>query len=187
MSFSEVMKSTKNGRRTHTVTICFSSEVDAEYRDLEVQLNDALAAEAEGSEAPRAGRRVAEGLQSVSIAEKMKALRDDNAASFYDLVLQALPREGDGGWLKLRSDHPPRDNEDADAGAFNSKTFPAPAVKASLLDPEPNDDVLAYLDENLTSGDWDRLAAAVWFLNEGSRQAPKLDQVSQILSGSVAG
>ena len=186
MSFAGVMKSDKNGRRKQTVTLCFSSEVDSEYRDLEVELGDALSVEAavSSSEDRRTNRRVAEKPKSFQIAERMKALREDNADAFYDIVLQALPR---AEWLALRGQYPPRDDVKADAGYFNSESFPPAAVRASLMDPEPTEDVLAWLDENLTSGDWERLAFAAWNLNEGSREAPKLDQVSSILSGNANG
>lgn len=186
MSFADVMKSDKNGRRKQTVTLCFSSDVDSEYRDLEVELDDALSAEAaiSSSEEKRTNRRVAEKPQSFQIAERMKALREQNADAFYDVVLQALPR---AEWLKLRSAHPPRDDEKADAGYFHAENFPPAAVKASMVDPEPTEDVIAWLEENLTSGDWERLALTAWTLNEGSREAPKLDRVSSILSGNANG
>lgn len=185
MPFADVMKSDKTGRRKHTITLCFSSEVDAQYRDLEVELGDALSAEAavSASEDKKSNRRLGEGAKSVQIAQAMKDIRTDNADAFYDVVVQALPRVE---WLALRGQHSPRDDKESDGGAFNSETFPPAAVEASLVDPEPTEDVISWLHDNLTSGDWDRLAAAIWFLNEGSREAPKLDRALSILNGNAS-
>lgn len=185
MSFDDVMESDQNGRRRDSVTLCFNSDLDREYRELEIQLEDAATVEARaaGDEGARSSRRVAEKPQSHQIAEQIVALREDNPAAFHEFVLQALPR---AEWVALRAQHAPRDShKDEDGGAFNSDTFPPAAAKASLVDPEPRDDVLAWLDDNMTSGDWNRLGIMCWALNEGSREAPKAERALSILSGSA--
>ena len=187
MSFADVMKAADNGRRKGSTTLCFNSDLDREYRELEVELEDAIADEARAAsdESRSTGRRVAQKPRSHEVAAAMKAVREDNPHAFHDVVLQALPR---AEWLALRAKHPPRDShKDVDGGVFNSETFPPAAVGACLVDPEPSDDVLAWLSENLTSGDWDRLGVLAWALNEGSREATKLDRALSILSGNAAG
>lgn len=185
MSFDDVMKSDKNGRRRESVTLCFNSDLDREYRELEVELEDAIATEARvaSDDGARSPRRVAEKPRSHTLAQQMADLRNDNPESFHEFVVQALPR---AEWVALRAKHPPRDShKDEDGGAFNSDTFPPAAVRASLVEPEPTEDVLAWLDENLTSGDWNALGILCWALNEGTREAPKADRVSSILSGNA--
>jgi hypothetical protein len=187
MSFADVMKAEKNGRRRGSVTLCFNSDLDREYRELEVELEDAVAAEARAAsdETKTSGRRVAEKPRSHQIAAQMKELREVNADAFYEVSVQALPR---AEWLQLRAQHPPRDShKDEDGGAFNSETFPPAAAAASLIDPEPTEDVLAWLEANLTSGDWNMLGILCWGLNEGTREAPKEDRASSILSGNANG
>jgi hypothetical protein len=185
MSFADVMKSEKNGRRRDSVTLCFNSDLDQQYRELEVKLEDAIADEARvaGDEDRRSGRRVAEKPLSHQLAAQVAALREDNPEAFHEFVLQALPRSE---WVALRAKHAPRDShKDEDGGAFNSETFPPAAVRASLVDPEPTEDVIAWLDENLTSGDWNRLGILCWALNEGTREAPKAGLALSILSGNA--
>ena len=45
---------------------------------------------------------------------------------------------------------------------------------------------IAWLDENLTSGDWNRLGILCWALNEGTREAPKAGLALSILSGNAS-
>ena len=122
MSFADVMKADSNGPRTGSVTLCFNSALDREYRELEVELEDALADEARVAkdDGAKSNRRVAEKPKSVQIATQMKALREDNPQAFYEVVCKALPR---AEWLALRAKYPPRDDhKDEDGGAFNSDT-----------------------------------------------------------------
>lgn len=183
MSFADVMKNEANGRRRESVTLCFNSEIDRTYRELEVELRDALAAESRPSDDDRRpNRRAAEKNPSYYIAEKMAALREEHAAAFHEFVCEAKPR---AEWLALRSAHSPRDGHPEDGGVFNSDTFPPAAVAACLVDPEPTPDVIGWLEENLTSGDWDALGVLCWAINEGNREAPKAERVSSILAGTA--
>jgi hypothetical protein len=185
MSFDDVMKADSNGPRTGSVTLCFNSDLDTEYRDLEVRLRDAIADEARvaGDDERRSNRRVAEKPLSVQIAAQMKAIREDNPQAFYEVVCKALPR---AEWMKLRGQHPPRDShKDIDGDAFNSDTFPPAAAAACMVDPDPTEDVLSWLEENLTAGDWNTLAILCYGLNEGTREAPKADLALSILAGNA--
>ena len=129
------------------------------------------------------GRRVAEKPKSHQIATQMKAIREDNPQAFYEVRCKALPRPE---WMRLRGQHPPRDShKDIDGDAFNSDTFPPAAAAACLVDPVPTEDVLSWLEENLTAGDWNTLAILCYGLNEGTREAPKADRALSILAGSA--
>lgn len=185
-SFADVMASQKNGRKRTKIQVCFSPDLESEYRALEVDLEDAYETEQRQRDPETGvtrGRRLGEAnLKSREIAQKMSDLVDDNPATFYDLEFEQARRHD---WLGLRTQHPPRDGVPADAGAFNSETFGPAAIRLCLVDPEPTDATMAYLDEVLSTGEWERLTMAVWALNEGARQAPKSRLASSILSGSA--
>lgn len=187
-SFADVMASKDNGRRRVSTQVCFSPDLEARYRALEVDLEEALDSEArtrDPESGAAKGRRLGDSSRkSVEIAQEMSDLVDENATAFYDLTFEQQRRHD---WLRLRTEHPPRDGRPEDAGAFNAETFGPAAVRLCLIDPEPSDDVFAYLDENLSTGEWERLTMVVWELNEGQRTVPKSRLASSILSGSAAG
>jgi hypothetical protein len=184
-SFDAVMASSKNGPRKDHLWVCFSDEISAQYTALEDRLTDAAARE-EKRRQPRdpdtvdTSRRLAgdEEPESETLAKEMAALIEANRDAFYEVTVTSLPRVK---WRQLRSAHPPRDNQVEDGGLFNSETFPPEAVRACMVDPEPTDEVLAYFEENLTNGDWERLAIRIWALNESGRNLPKAvtDSLSQ--------
>lgn len=198
------MASAKNARRVATTRVCFSPDINQKYTELNLALDAALEAEEVAKEAakiaarPRKGdgpdttRRLApppsveapDSSVSTGIAEQMKVLIEENTDAFYDVKLQALP---DVEWMQLRSQHPPRDGNTDDQGVFNNDTFGQPAVFACLLDPEPTDEVKAFLADRLTHGEWERLTLLVWGLNEGTREVPKLDRALSILNGNAKG
>lgn len=182
-SFEDVKKNPNVGRRNDSVTLCFDSDLDREYRELEVELEDAMRAEAKAAaDEGKSNRRVAEKPRSHVISQQMADLREQNADSFYEFKVQALPRPE---WNALRAKHPPRDtHKDEDGGAFDSDTFPPAAVAASLIDPEPSEENLAWMTEYCTAGDWNRLGLLCWGLNEGTRAAPKAVPVSSTQGGS---
>lgn len=189
-TFADVMASAQNGRRTATTRVCFSPDINQRYAELAVRLEDAIDAERRDArrkdeQVDTKKRLVAGESESTRIAEQMAALVESNPTAFYEVKLEQATRPD---WLALRAQHAPRDGVVADRGAFNADTFPPAAVRLSLVDPEPSDDVMAYLTENLSSGEWERLTGAVWDLNEGARDVPDpKDLMSLIRNGSAAG
>lgn len=187
--FGAVMASAKNARRVAKTRVCFSPDINIKYAELDLALNEALEAEEmakkDRGDKPNTTRRLAPTESaSTAIAEQMKTLIDENPEAVYDVKLQALP---DDEWMQLRSQHPPRDGNTDDQGVFNSDTFGKPAVFACLLDPEPTDEVRAFLADRLTHGEWERLTLMAWGLNEGTREVPKLDRALSILNGNAKG
>lgn len=179
-SFADVMASKSNGRRRTTETVCFSPDLAEEYQ---AHLIAAAAAKSEDERRGRdpeatSNRRSADLPKWQVELEKAAALVEDNPESFYDVVLEQMRRHD---WLRLRTSHMPRDSHKEDQGRFNAASFPPAAVAASMVDPEPTDDVIAWLEDNLSSGEWNRLALVIWNLNEGTRSVPKADQLSSIL------
>jgi hypothetical protein len=191
-TFADVMASKKNGRRIVTTRVCFSPDINQRYAELEEQLEEEYAKEQDAKQRSVTGevvvntrkRLVGGVVKSQEIAEQMAALIAENRESFYELKFQQATRTA---WLALRSQHPPRDGVEEDGGIFNNTTFPVAAVTLCLVDPEPSGDVIAFLEENIGNGEWDRLALQVWLLNEGARDDPKSDLALSILNGNADG
>lgn len=189
-SFADVMASPSNGRRTATTRVCFSPDINQQYAELAVRLEDALESEQRTPRHPddkkvdTTRRLVATEPESTKIAQQMADLVENNPTAFYEVKLEQATRPE---WLALRAQHAPRDGVVADRGAFNADTFPPAAVRLSLVDPEPTDEVMAFLTANLSSGEWERLTGAVWDLNEGAREVPDPKALmSLIRSGNAA-
>lgn len=190
VDFAAVMAAKTNGRRKAHTQVCFSSELIDEFEGLAIELQDAIGIE-QAAAAPKdpdkvntKKRLVADEPASKVIAQKMAALMEANPEAFYELEFEALER---AEWLGLRAQHPPRDGNVDDQGMFNNETFGPAAIEACLIDPEPSAEVMAFFASKLSTGEWERLSMLVWSLNEGGREAPKLDQALSILNGSAAG
>ena len=183
-TFADVMASQKNGRRRVTSRVCFSPDIDKQYREMEAELEAAYEVEQSRDPEKPSGRRLAEEPKSHQIAKQMADLIAENAESFYELVFEQARRHD---WLHVRTAHPPRDGNANDAGMFNSETFGPAAIELCLVDPEPSDDTMKFFEENLSNGEWERLTLTVWALNEGTRDAPKSLLASSILNGKDAG
>lgn len=187
-SFADVMKAETNGRRRGSRLLCFGATLSDEFRELGAQLTLALNAEGAPKDDPQRKpmRRLSEGVGSTEIMAKIDALIADNPDAFYEAQYEQLRRDE---WRKLRAAHAPRDDERADRGLpFNSDTFPRAVVAASLIDPEPTEDVLNWLDDVMSAGEWQAFASVLWEHNEGERPAPKAGSAaaSAILASFVS-
>lgn len=188
VAFEDVIANPDNGPRVAVERVCFSPDLAARYAELHEELTQAVWDEEQKkkpSEGPKTGRRLSERPKPTSqeIADRMEELVAANAASFYEIKLKALTRTE---WIQLRAQHPPRDGVEADAGLFNDDTFPPAAVRACMIDPDPTDKNIAFLEEKLAKGEWDRLGGTAWALNEGARIAPKEGEALSNLNGSGA-
>lgn len=178
-SFDDVMASAKNGRRRTTETVCFSPDLAEQYQAHVIAASAAKAADdGRDPEAPT-NRRSGDDPRWMAELKAAQKLVEDNPDSFYDIVLEQLPK---AEWLRLLTAHMPRDGHPEDDGRYNAASFPSAALEASLIDPEPNDERIAYFESVLSAGEWDRLAVVIWNLNKGARSVPKADQLSSILS-----
>ncbi|EFQ84711.1 hypothetical protein HMPREF0063_10052 [Aeromicrobium marinum DSM 15272] len=187
-SFADVMASEKNGRRRTTEQVCFSPDLAEEYQALGLEYMEARRSEEaraanRNPEKPKPTGRIAGDPASVNLLKQMAALVDENPDSFHEFVLQQSKRSD---WNLLLSKHAPRDSKPQDAGRYNMDTFPPAALRLALVDPEPDDEMLAFCDEILSSGEWKRLASTIWHLNEGVRAVPKAEHLSLILAGSAS-
>lgn len=179
-NFNDVMASKSNGRRRATETVCFSPDLAEEYQAHLIAAAAAKSDDDRRSRDPEASenRRSADVPKWQAELQKAAALVEDNPDAFFDVELEQMRR---ADWLRLRTAHMPRDSHKEDEGRYNTATFPPAALAASMVEPEPADDVIAYFEDTLSSGEWRRLATVIWNLNEGARSIPKADQLSSIL------
>lgn len=78
-------------------------------------------------------------------------------------------------WESLKGDHPAREGNEIDAmfGVNVQTCFPA-AVKACLVEPEMDDEDWTVFESVVNLGDWQRLGAQCFALNERAVAVPKL-------------
>lgn len=190
-SFADVMAATSTGRPTQTIRTCLSPTLNPEFAELQARLEDAVADEEaakfrqsdrEGNGPKRLTDKTKEALASIEIAQKIADLITENPTAFYELKFQAMPR---AKWVALRSVHPPVDGPIDTNLNIHFDTFGPAAVTGCLIDPDPTSDVVAFLEEKLSTGEWERLAMLVWNLNEGARDVPKSQLATSILNGTA--
>ncbi len=180
-TFDEVMASQKRGRRRDTYEMFLSPDANSEYRALEEELVTVINRRDRANPEAANYRRAGDDDKATEIAEKMAAIRETNDELVYVLQLEQARR---ADWLKLRAEHPPRDGVAFDGGLFNYETFPPAALRLCLLEPEPTDEVMEFLEELLSNGEWEAISMKIWTLNEGARSVPKSVLASSILGTS---
>lgn len=188
LTFAAVMAAKTNARPTRTITMWMSSDLAQQYGALEEQRKEAEAVEAaqerRASDGKQSNRRLVSKSGAKAIGAEQQALIDAHPEAQYEFKLQAAKRSD---WLELKANNPPTDGVDEDAlgVSFNGATIPA--LRLCLVDPEPSDDVVAFLENTFTAGEWDRLFIAIWGLNEGTRDFPKSRPATSTRSGSAGG
>lgn len=116
------------------------------------------------------------------IAEKIEALRAEMAEATVDLRLRALSHRA---YAKLEAAHKPRANEDDDKRTgFNLETFPEALIRASIVDPELDEDTFDGLADALTFQQWDNLFTVAYMLNRREISVPFSATASRILQPS---
>lgn len=161
-----------------TVPICLRGDLQAEFEELERQLSEAE---------KKAGDSLA-GSGARAIAQKIEALREQMLEHTVEFRLRAMPRPK---WKAFVAEHPPRKAEDGSVDerdkwmGINTDTFFDVLVRASIVDPQLDDDDWATLDANLTDRQFDQLSDAAWGLNRREVDVPFSRAASKILgSGS---
>lgn len=178
-SFDDIMKTVQatGARATSNLSVCLSPDISQKLVELEYDIE--VAREREQDERERrdpdrstSNRRMADDESTVAELETQREkLIDDNLDVFYDMSLRAARRDE---WADLLALHPAKDDISKDEQmGVHWKTFVPAAVRACLTDPEPTDERLAYLDEALTPGEWDRIGLAIIRLNNSVRDLPK--------------
>jgi hypothetical protein len=184
---------------TKSVPVCMRADLQAEYEDLERQLQDALTA-------PRDS--LAAGGNAREISGRMQALEEQMRDHTVVFLLRALPRPK---WKALMAAHPPRkvegggqDERDKYIGV-NVETFFEAMTRACTVEPQLSPAVWRVLfgdseaecqrltaegkaDEieagKLTDRQFDTLSNAAWVLNRADVDVPFSRAASRILASS---
>ena len=158
-----------------TVEVCLQADLQAEFESLQRQLEEAR-------------RRPTDSLAgngSRDIAERIEALRCQMADSIIEFRIRAMPRKQ---WRDLVAAHQPRkDGDDVHEQdrflGVNTETFFDALIRASVVDPElDDDDWTLLLEEKLTDRQFDAIADAAWGLNRRDVDVPFSPAASKILN-----
>jgi len=173
--FRDLLKQAKLPERT--VPICLRGDLVAVHEGLERELE--LAQQDQASSLAGSGAGV--------LADRIRDLEQEMRVATYRFVLRAMPR---AAWRELVNAHPPRENDqgeviDADRLAgVNQDTFPEAMVRASVIDPAPDEIDWDDLLGKLTDRQFDQLVLAGWDLNQGKVDIPFSRAASRALKDS---
>lgn len=181
MNLDDILAGAKPAERT--TPLCLRGDLVAQIEDLERQL-------AEAQQSDR-GDSLASGGPARALAEEIEALREQMRDGTVVFRLRSIGRRA---FQALIAAYPPRRDDDgrpldgdARLGA-NAETVWDPVLRASLVEPELNPDQLTHiLDEVLSDGQYDRLAALAWAVNRGEVDVPFSSAASRLLRTSAAG
>lgn len=173
-SLQEILAGAK--RPEKTVRLCLRGDLNAEFEALEGRLNEIRSKD-------RGEGRLNPSTEARDIARDMEQLKDEMAASTVPFVLRALPRRE---FQKLFAAHPPEKGNDTHKQlGYNPETFYEALVKASVVDPELDEDTWVRLSEEVwTSAQWAALVAAASALNMNEVSVPFSAAASLTLRGS---
>jgi hypothetical protein len=149
-----------------TVPICMRGDLKAEHE----QLNDELERLEEKAVDSLAGNGGAD------LAARIDALEAEMRENTYPFRLRALPgRE----YRAFKARHPARTNEDGevtdkrdDLVDFDADAGAEPLIRASIVDPQLDDERWNALLDTLTDRQLDDLFTASWLLNRGEINVP---------------
>lgn len=177
-SIKDALKAARLPERV--VSVCLNLDLQDEFEDAERELQEAI-------QRPRDS--LAAGGVPTELAERVKALEDQMRDASHDFRLRAHPRPA---WKKLLAVHPPRkdpetgdlDDRDKYIGV-NTESFFAALIRASVVEPElDDDDWTLLLEEKLTDRQFDLLSDAAWALNRRDVDVPFSRAASRTLRGS---
>ena len=192
VDFEALIRSSRRPERT--VPICLRGDLQAEFEELDRQLDDEL------TKAPSSDKRLGSRPPGQATAEKILALREQMRESTVVFRLRAL---APARWATLRAEHPPRKGEDgkvedADLIGVNTESFFKPLVRESVIYPvlsdkawamlygedDPSDDDPDAGNHGLSDGQLDSLAGAAWALNRLDVDIPFSRAASRVMASS---
>jgi hypothetical protein len=144
---------------TRTVRLCLRGDLLAAREQLERQLFDARAADANSNALPTAP----------AIADRLAAAEAEADAAAVEFVFRALSRRA---WIALLDAHPPTDKDSDDGLQFNAG-FPAAAISACAVEPEMTVDQVEQLLDRVSTAQYDALWIGVLSANVGADDIPK--------------
>lgn len=156
---------------TATVPLCVAGDLQAEWEDLERDLQDAVRSAGDSLAAGGAPRR---------IAEQMEALREKMRQHERTVKFRALSRRA---YRDLVLQHPPRDDDAIDqAQMLNMDTFPVAVIAACAVEPVMTVEQVGQLEDRLTDWQFNELFAACMLVNRTEVSVPKSVTASEILA-----
>lgn len=157
-----------------TVPLCLRGDLQAAFEDVTRRLD---------APRPAGSDSLAGDPDARALAEQVEMLREQMRAAIVVFTLQALPRLA---WAEFTAGHPPRDDHPDDkVVGFNQDTFYDALIRECCIDPQLDSDQWAHLFDNLTSRQFDDLAAAAWALNRRDVEVPTSRAASAILSSAT--
>lgn len=149
--------------RTLKVSVCARGDLVNRHAELVDELNTAIAA---SSDSLGNGNR-SEIDRLHAEVDAVEAEQEESTTEFTLTSIGAL------SWSSLLRKHPPPPEVKGQL-AFNLASFPPAAVAACVVEPEMTEPQAARLYDVLPSGEWDKLFAAAFTLNEQGTPHPKL-------------
>lgn len=159
-----------------SVEVCLRPDLLARLQELERELQRAE------DERKAGGGSLASGSASRVTAGQIDAIRAEMLEATMVFQLRALPRRK---FRALQAEFPPRDGNAIDnLNGVNIEDAAEAMVRRCLIDPELDDADWAALDELLSDGQFNQLAAAAWAINSKDVEVPFSRTASRITQTS---
>lgn len=146
-----------------TVDLCLRGDLQAEWEDLQRQLEQAKRLES-------GARSLGDPPAGAEIEEQIAELEATMADSVLTVRFRAMNRKA---FQDLGLAHPPRKDDKRDTMyGFNVETFNAALIRACCVDPDFDDEQWARLFEVITPGQYTLVADTVTVLNHSAVDVP---------------
>jgi hypothetical protein len=163
-----------------SVPLCVAGALQAEWEDLERELQDLDEAIAKGDRASLGGSPLR--AERDALLGRLAKLRDEMQAHEHVITFQALPRRA---WSDLVAMHPPRAGvEDDQVSSANMDTFPGALIAACAVDPVMSPEQVDRLNDVLTDAQYASLYQACMVLNRAEISVPKYGIGYEALRGT---
>jgi hypothetical protein len=171
---AEILSQVK--RPEKTVPICLAGDLQAEFEDLERDLQ--VARDTQPGEGTLAGGG---NPLATTLAQQIMELRERMREHTRVFRFRGLPRKE---FSDLVAEHPPND-EDKDGGAdVDWETFAVALVAACCVEPEMTKEEAGQLADALTQAQWDSLFTAAYSVNKRDVDVPFSFAASAVLQNS---
>lgn len=172
-------------RATKSVELCLDLGLRSEWEALESELRELR-------QDPTVDQRLAGGPLTV-VAQKLTALEGQMAESTVTFTLTSLPHRV---WSQMKTEHPPRKDDDGDkALGFNEETLFDAVIPASIVSVTgPDGSAVEWSEESwqdladeMTNGQYEDFKKAAFLLNVGTESArlPKSMGASLVMARSA--
>jgi hypothetical protein len=124
--------------------------------------------------------RMAPNPRKRELADEIEAVRHEMKRYTRTFTLQGLPQPD---FTRMQAEHPPRPDNEADAGAnANIDTMTVALVRAAIIKPRMTDARWEKFVSKLVDGQWDDLGSVAWALNRTKVKIPFSRAASIVLT-----